>query len=66
MTAASERVQDAGRLPSDPPWTKDTVAYLNAHYDGLADALSGDGRPRRVRAPPLACSPGSKRRAREG
>jgi hypothetical protein len=36
MTAASEHVKDQGQAPSDPPWTKDNVAYLNAHYDGLA------------------------------
>jgi hypothetical protein len=36
MTAASEHVLASGRPPSDPPWTKDNVAYLNAHYDGLA------------------------------
>ncbi len=36
MTAASEHVKDQGQAPSDPPWTKDNVAYLNAHYEGLA------------------------------
>jgi len=36
MSAASERVRDAGAAASDPPWTKDTVAYLNAHYDALS------------------------------
>jgi len=36
MTAASERVRDSGAAASEPPWTKETVGYLNAHYDGLA------------------------------
>ena len=35
MTAASEHVKDKGAAPADPPWTKENVAYLNAHYDGL-------------------------------
>jgi len=37
MSAASERVRDAGATTSDPPWTKDTVAFLNAHYDALSE-----------------------------
>ena len=36
MTAASERVRDAGSSEGEPAWTKDTVSFLNAHYDGLA------------------------------
>ena len=36
MTAASERVRDAGAAAAEPPWTEETVAYLNAHYDGLS------------------------------
>lgn len=36
MTAASERVVAAGATQSDPPWTKDNVAFLNAHYEALA------------------------------
>jgi len=36
MTAASERVRDAGASGSEPPWTTETVSYLNAHYDALA------------------------------
>jgi hypothetical protein len=36
MTAASERVRDAGAASSEPPWTTGTVGYLNANYDGLA------------------------------
>ncbi len=36
MSAASERVQDAGQPQADPPWTKDTVAYLNAQYEALS------------------------------
>ena len=36
MTAASERVREAGSSATEPAWTKDTVAFLNAHYDALA------------------------------
>ena len=36
MTAASERVREAGSSEGEPAWTKDTVAFLNAHYDALA------------------------------
>jgi hypothetical protein len=36
MTAASERVRDAGSAAAEPPWTKETVAYVNAQYEGLA------------------------------
>jgi len=36
MTAASERVRDQGVPATEPPWTKETVSYLNAHYEGLA------------------------------
>lgn len=36
MTAASERVRDAGASASEPPWTKETVGYLNDHYDEFA------------------------------
>ncbi len=36
MTAASERVgARAGAAEPDPPWTRDTVAFLNRNYDGL-------------------------------
>jgi hypothetical protein len=36
MSAASERVRGAGEVASDPPWTRETIAFLNANYDGLA------------------------------
>ena len=36
MTAASERVREAGSSEGEPAWTKDTVSFLNAHYDALA------------------------------
>jgi hypothetical protein len=36
MTAASERVRDGGAASAEAPWTKATVAFLNAHYDALA------------------------------
>ncbi len=36
MTAASERVQVSGASAPEPPWTTETVAYLNGHYDTLA------------------------------
>ena len=36
MTAASERVQASGASGAEPPWTTETVGYLNAHYEGLA------------------------------
>lgn len=36
MSAASERVKAADGATADPAWTKDTVAYINTHYDVLA------------------------------
>jgi hypothetical protein len=38
MTAVSERVKDAADDPSaaEPPWTKATTAFINAHYDELS------------------------------
>lgn len=36
MSAASERVRDAGAAASDPAWTQQTVSFLNGHYDAFA------------------------------
>ena len=36
MSAASEHVKDEGAAHADPAWTKDTVAFVNEHYDALA------------------------------
>jgi hypothetical protein len=40
MSAASERVRDTDTSPTDPPWTKNTVSYLNAHHDQLSALFS--------------------------
>lgn len=43
MSAASERVRSATEPTADPPWTRDTVGFLNERHDGLADQFAEIG-----------------------
>ncbi len=42
MAAASERLGEAAEAASgeEPPWTRETVGWINANYDALARSLS--------------------------